>query len=191
MLVVIGGLVNLNWSISPVTLMLLAAVGAGAWATGLRRRDRAAETPDPTVVVLTTLVALVALVLLVSSTAGTIDTVHQRPAFDRHDDLQAYLVFPHTMLETGEIYLSLKGQGLMMMKLPDGTCRSEEFVPGRLVYVPPYWAHRSINTAEEPLVSLCIYPGDAGHNYGDIETEGFPKRVFKRNGQIYLTQEED
>ena len=92
----------------------------------------------------------------------------------------------HTVVETGEIYLVLKGQGLMMMKLSDGSCRWETFVPGRLVYAPPYWAHRSINTGNEPLISLCIYPGDAGHNYGDIQAEGFPKRVFKRNGQVVV-----
>ena len=28
----------------------------------------------------------------------------------------------HTTRETGEIYLCLKGRGLMMMKLSDGTC---------------------------------------------------------------------
>ena len=67
----------------------------------------------------------------------------------------------------------------MMMKTADGQCRWEEFAPGRLVYVPPYWAHRSINTGDEPLISLCMYPGDAGHNYGDIRTEGFPQRVFQ------------
>jgi glucose-6-phosphate isomerase len=92
----------------------------------------------------------------------------------------------HTVLETGEVYLCLRGQGLMMMKLSDGTCRWEQFVAGRMVYVPPYWAHRSINTGDEPLISLCLYPGDAGHNYGDIETEGFPKRVFRRNGRIVV-----
>ncbi|UCF36134.1 MAG: cupin domain-containing protein, partial [Acidobacteriota bacterium] len=92
----------------------------------------------------------------------------------------------HTVLETAEIYLCLKGRGLMMMKLPDGSCRWEDFTPGRLVYVPPYWAHRSINTDTEPLTSLCIYPGEAGHNYGDIRTEGFPKRVFRRNGQVVV-----
>ena len=92
----------------------------------------------------------------------------------------------HTVVETGEIYLVLKGQGLMMMKLSDGSCRWETFVPGRLVYVPPYWAHRSVNTGNEPMISLCIYPGDAGHNYGDIQAEGFPKRVFKRNGQVVV-----
>lgn len=92
----------------------------------------------------------------------------------------------HTVVETGEIYLCLKGQGLMMMKLSDGRCQWQEFLPGRMVYVPPYWAHRSINTGDDPLISLCIYPGDAGHNYGDIATEGFPKRVFRRNGQIVV-----
>jgi glucose-6-phosphate isomerase len=92
----------------------------------------------------------------------------------------------HTVPQTGEIYLCLRGQGLMMMKLSDGACRSEEFVPGRMVYVPPYWAHRSINTGDEPLVSLCIYPGDAGHNYGDIKTDGFPQRVFLRGGKTVI-----
>jgi len=70
----------------------------------------------------------------------------------------------------------------MMMKTPDGECRYESFAPGRMVYVPPYWGHRSINTGEGPLISFCVYPGDAGHNYGDIEKEGFPKRVFRHNG---------
>jgi glucose-6-phosphate isomerase len=92
----------------------------------------------------------------------------------------------HAVLEAGEAYLSLAGRGLMMMKTSGGACRWEEFVPGRLVYVPPYWAHRSINTGDEPLISLCMYPGDAGHNYGDIQTEGFSKRVLKRSGEVII-----
>ncbi len=92
----------------------------------------------------------------------------------------------HSVIETGEIYLCLKGAGLMAMKLSDGTCRWETFVPGRMVYVPPYWAHRSINTGDEPLISLCIYPGDAGHNYGDIKSDGFPQRVFCRDGRAVI-----
>lgn len=88
----------------------------------------------------------------------------------------------HTAINTGEVYLALRGEGLMMMKTPDGRCRHERFEPGRMVYVPPYWGHRSINTGNEPLISFCVYPGDAGHNYGDIEKEGFPKRAFRRGG---------
>lgn len=92
----------------------------------------------------------------------------------------------HTVLETGEIYLCLRGLGGMMMKTSRGECRWEVFAPGRMVYVPPYWAHRSINTGDEPLISLCIYPGDAGHNYGDIRTEGFPQRVYRRDGRVVI-----
>jgi glucose-6-phosphate isomerase, archaeal len=86
----------------------------------------------------------------------------------------------HTVLEAAEVYLGLRGAGYMLMKTSDGQCRWEEFAPGRLVYVPPYWAHRSVNSGDEPLISLCLYPGDAGHNYGDIRTQGFPKRIFRR-----------
>jgi len=93
----------------------------------------------------------------------------------------------HTMVETAEIYLCLRGEGLMLMKTADGQCASEPMTRGKMVYVPPYWAHRSVNTGDdEPLVSFCVYPGKAGHNYGDIECEGFPKRVFKRGGEVII-----
>jgi glucose-6-phosphate isomerase len=89
----------------------------------------------------------------------------------------------HTISGTAEVYLCIRGRGYMMMKTADGWCEAEAMRRNRMVYVPPHWAHRSINTGDEPLVSFCVYPGDAGHNYGDIATEGFPKRVFIRNGQ--------
>jgi len=90
----------------------------------------------------------------------------------------------HEVIETAEIYLCLRGQGYMLMKTADGDAAKEAFVPGRKVYVPPYWAHRNVNTGEEPLISFCLCPGEAGHNYGDIEKEGFPLRVFNRKGKI-------
>ena len=71
----------------------------------------------------------------------------------------------------------------MLMKDAAGRCEWQEMSRGRMVYVPPGWAHRSINTGGDPLVSFCVYPAEAGHNYGDIATEGFPKRVFIRQGQ--------
>ena len=54
---------------------------------------------------------------------------------------------------------------------------------GRMVYVPPCWAHRSVNVGTEPLISFCVYNAEAGHNYGDIETEGFAKRVVCVDGK--------
>ena len=45
----------------------------------------------------------------------------------------------HAVPATAEVYLCLRGRGGMMMKTAGGECRWEEFIPGRLVYVPPYW----------------------------------------------------
>ena len=89
----------------------------------------------------------------------------------------------HTVAGDAEIYLCLRGQGYMLMKLPSGESAYERFLPGRMVYVPPFWGHRTVNAGGEPLISFCVYPGDAGHNYGDIEKEGFPLRVFLREGR--------
>jgi glucose-6-phosphate isomerase len=89
----------------------------------------------------------------------------------------------HTRINTGEIYFCLQGQGYMVMKTSDGRFDAQRMTRGGLVYVPPYWAHRSVNTGEEALTMFCVWPGDAGHNYGDIEREGFPKRVYQRAGK--------
>ncbi|MBN2044602.1 MAG: glucose-6-phosphate isomerase [Anaerolineales bacterium] len=90
----------------------------------------------------------------------------------------------HTVLETAEIYYTLKGRGYMVMETPEGEWAVEELAAGRVLYVPPRWAHRSINLQEdEDLVMFFAYPGNAGHDYGTIETQGFRKLVLdKGNG---------
>lgn len=92
----------------------------------------------------------------------------------------------HTVINTSETYLCLRGEGYMLMKTTDGRFSAERMVRNKMVYVPPYWAHRSVNTGDEPLVSYCVYNAEAGHNYGDIEKEGFVKRVYKRGGSIEI-----
>lgn len=85
----------------------------------------------------------------------------------------------HTVVNTAETYLCLRGSGYMVLKTEDGEFRAEPMERGRMVYVPPYWAHRSVNTGDDVLVSYCVYPAEAGHNYGDIQEQGFLKRVVK------------
>jgi glucose-6-phosphate isomerase, archaeal len=92
----------------------------------------------------------------------------------------------HRKVDTAEIYLCLRGKGYMLMKTSEGLCKAELMSRGKMVYVPPCWAHRSINTGREPLVSFCVYPAEAGHNYGGIAQEGFPKRIFERKGQCVI-----
>jgi glucose-6-phosphate isomerase len=90
----------------------------------------------------------------------------------------------HSELETGEVYYCLKGEGVMVMETPEGDWAVEELRPGRVLYVPPRWAHRSVNTGEaEDLVTFFVYPGNAGHDYGTIERQGFRKLVVEQDGR--------
>ena len=93
----------------------------------------------------------------------------------------------HSVPNTAEIYLCLRGEGYMVMKTADGQFAAERMTRGRMVYVPPFWAHRSVNTGQgEPLVSFCVYPAEAGHNYGDIAQQGFPQRLYQRHNQCVI-----
>lgn len=90
----------------------------------------------------------------------------------------------HTVLETAEVYYCLKGQGLMVLETPEGDWAIEELVPGRVLYVPPRWAHRSINISQaDDLVTFFVYPGNSGHDYGTIEQQGLRKLVVEEAGQ--------
>lgn len=90
----------------------------------------------------------------------------------------------HEVLDTGEVYYCLSGQGMMVMETPEGEWCVQAFHPGQVLYVLPRWAHRSVNTSlTEDLIFYFAYPGNAGHNYGTIETQGFRKLVIERGGQ--------
>lgn len=85
----------------------------------------------------------------------------------------------HKVLETAEIYYCLHGEGFMVMETPDGEASVEPLSPGKVLYVPPCWAHRSVCTSrQEDLVFYFIYPGNSGHDYGTIEKQGFRKLVI-------------
>jgi glucose-6-phosphate isomerase len=89
----------------------------------------------------------------------------------------------HKILDTAEIYYILNGVGYMVMETPEGDCAVEELSDNKVLYVPPRWAHRSVNVSkDENLVMFFVYPGHSGHDYGTIETLGFRKLVVERNG---------
>jgi len=70
------------------------------------------------------------------------------------------------------------------METPEGAWAVEPLRPNTVLYVPPRWAHRSVNTSlTEDLVTFFIYPGHSGHDYGTIETQGFRKLVVQRSGK--------
>lgn len=90
----------------------------------------------------------------------------------------------HTVLDTAEAYYCLRGHGYMLMENPEGDWEAQALTPGKALYVPGRYAHRSINvSATEPLVTFFAFPGHAGHDYGTIETQGFRKLCVERDGQ--------
>jgi len=93
----------------------------------------------------------------------------------------------HTVLDTAEIYYTLQGEGYMVMETPEGDWAVEKLVAGSVLYVPPRWAHRSVNIgSEEDLVMFFAYPGNAGHDYGTIETQGFRKLILDVDGKTEI-----
>ena len=90
----------------------------------------------------------------------------------------------HTVLETAEVYYCLQGEGMMVMETPEGEWAVELLRPGKVLYVPPRWAHRYVNTgSDEDLVTFFVYPGNAGHDYGSIERQGFRRLIIKVDGK--------
>lgn len=70
------------------------------------------------------------------------------------------------------------------METPEGDWAVEALCPNSVLYVPPRWAHRSVNTSlTEDLITFFVYPGNAGHDYRTIETQGFHKLVIHREGK--------
>jgi glucose-6-phosphate isomerase len=90
----------------------------------------------------------------------------------------------HSILETAEVYLCVKGRGLILMESPEGECSHEVLTPGKMAYVPKRWAHRSVNIGAETFVQFFAFRADAGHDYGTIETKGFRKLVVERGGDF-------
>ncbi len=88
----------------------------------------------------------------------------------------------HTILDIAEVYYCLQGHGLMLMENPEGEVEVQELTPGKALYVPGRFAHRSINVGTDgPLVTFFSFRADAGHDYGTIETRGFRRLVVERD----------
>lgn len=86
----------------------------------------------------------------------------------------------HTSRE-GELYVGLSGQGLLLL-YDGGEPRWVEVSAGRAGYIPPGWAHRTVNVGDEPFRFLAVYPGGAGHDYEFVRERGMGARVRRAPG---------
>jgi glucose-6-phosphate isomerase, archaeal len=93
----------------------------------------------------------------------------------------------HRTREAAEVYIGQSGEGFMLLEdEATGASRLEPFGAGRVVYVPGFTAHRTINTGTEPLTYFGVYPANAGHDYGAIARRGFLKILVEEGGKPVL-----
>ena len=89
----------------------------------------------------------------------------------------------HARREQGEVYFGLAGRGLLLLQTEAGATSEIEMVAGSAAYVPPFWAHRTVNIGAEDFVFFSVWEARAGHDYGTIERDGFRKLVLLQDGR--------
>jgi len=92
----------------------------------------------------------------------------------------------HAKEYMGEVYVCIKGKGLMLMQNRKGDFHVLPLERGYIVYVPGGYAHRTVNIGDEDLIYFYVYPADAGHDYETIARKGFKKLVLKVEGRPQL-----
>ncbi|QTF09146.1 glucose-6-phosphate isomerase [Brenneria izadpanahii] len=82
----------------------------------------------------------------------------------------------HQRREQAEIYVGLGGAGLLLLQTEQGQVRIEQAGAGSVHHIPPFTAHRLVNTGDEILVLLAVWPAVAGHDYAAL-AGGFAVRI--------------
>jgi len=94
----------------------------------------------------------------------------------------------HAGAESAELYVGFRGEGIILLLTRGGKIMNLSFKAGRAIYVPPNWAHRTVNTSKKDLVFMTAHPSSAVHDYRTIEKKGFPKIVVEQKGRPVLIE---
>ena len=92
----------------------------------------------------------------------------------------------HLKPDRAEFYWGVRGEGVLIMMDRNRNTWGERIYPGSLHYINGEIAHRMANTGQEQLIVGACWPSDAGHDYEEIEHNGFSARLLEVNGQPVL-----
>jgi len=91
-----------------------------------------------------------------------------------------YMTKGHYHLNGGdEIYIVLRGHGVMLTQTRDGRVQTDELAPGQFYYAPGHLGLRTINTGNEDLLFFGIWVPYIEHDYDTIARTGFSKRLMR------------
>ena len=94
----------------------------------------------------------------------------------------------HEDKSASEVYICLDGEGRIIMQSLSGDVIVAKFEKDYVVFVPPGYAHRTVNVGETPLKFIAIYPSNAGHDYSAILKTGFKKLVIRKDGHPQVVE---
>lgn len=94
----------------------------------------------------------------------------------------------HARRDLGEIYYTQSGKGVLLLEDRQGRTETVNMLPGVCAFIPPNWAHRSINVGMEKLVFVWVCSPLAGHDYGEILLRGMRKLVVKDNDGFNIVE---
>ncbi|MCX6924565.1 MAG: glucose-6-phosphate isomerase [Verrucomicrobia bacterium] len=89
----------------------------------------------------------------------------------------------HVDPNRGEFNLTLRGKGAMILMDRDRRMSFEPMTPGSIHNLDGRLAHRVANVGNEPLIFLCVWMSDCGHDYETIASDGFAQRLLDINGE--------
>lgn len=84
----------------------------------------------------------------------------------------------HTHPLRGELCLTLRGTGILLLMDRAGKTDRVTMKEGALYNIPPDLAHRVVNTGSVPLIFFVSWMSDCGHDYESSQRLGF-ERVFR------------
>jgi len=92
----------------------------------------------------------------------------------------------HRKREKGELVVCVSGEGALVLMSEERETRVELLRPGSTHHVPGHTAHRTANTGQVPLVFLCAWAADCGHDYDEVRERGFSRLLVEVDGAPQL-----
>ncbi|HEY0702124.1 MAG TPA: glucose-6-phosphate isomerase family protein [Candidatus Acidoferrales bacterium] len=92
----------------------------------------------------------------------------------------------HERPDAAEIYSALHGTGVLLLESRTGENKIVEMTPGVTAFIPPEWAHRTMNVGRDNFVFLWACSPTAGHDYSQILKKGMRQLLLQRDGRPEL-----
>ena len=86
----------------------------------------------------------------------------------------------HSVRRPAEIYYCLQRRRAMVMETPEGETAVEALTPGKVLYVSPRWAHRSVCTSRQEDLVIFSSTRERGPRLRTIEQRGLSQAGHRR-----------